>query len=296
MGEKQRAVNKWFVFWTLMSVGTVLFGSAFINSEERSLGIFGFVAGVFFFIVALVAEPVFYVFDSESVSLIYAFRKKECYLWKNVRSIRESYRSVGTGHTLSIPTPSEKVFLLDAKVEGEEKWYTQGYVRKSFRTEKLMEKYWGVVEESDFSKFKKKIEKWQGKKRKQIDAHFTDEAVRCERESRAKIRDITKPVIEKAKNHNIDIKVKFFYVTSSGEELTSRPDEGYRYTACAEISYIGETDEDRIVVTDEDLLFVRFSKTGYKCTENKKSAESFKDTLEEVTATIREKGIEFYCN
>lgn len=296
MDEKQRAVNKWFVFWTLISIGAVLFGSAFINSEESSLGIFGFVAGAFFFIVAIVTEPVFYVFESESVSLIYVFRKKECYLWKNVRSIRESYHSLGYGGTLSIPTPSEIVFLLDGKVEGEEKWYMRGYVRKSFRTKKLMEKYWGVVEESDFSKIKKKIEKWQGKKQKQIDAHFTDEAVKCEREARAKIREATKPGIEKAKSHNIDIKVKFYYVTSSGEELTSRPDEGYRYTACAEISYIGETDEDRIVVTDEDLLFVRFSKTGYKCTENKKSAESFSNTLQEVVETICEKGIEVYCD
>ena len=135
----------------------------------------------------------------------------------------------------------------------------------------------------------------KGMEKKHIDARFTDEAVKSEREARAEIRNATKDCIAKAKSQNIDVKVNFFYVTASGKELTSRPDEGYRYTVCAEISHIGETDEDRIVVTDEDLLYVRFTKTGYKCNKNKNFSESFIKTIEEVVDTIGEKGIDFYC-
>ncbi len=295
MDKKQFAINSWFAFWFSASVIAAIFGNVFINSDEKSLGIFFFVAGIFFFAVGVICEPVFYIFDSNQVSFFYAFGAKEVYLWENIRSIQAGYHPKA-GPSMSIPTPSETVFVIDGKVEGKKKWYMQGYIRKSFRTKKLVEKYWGIVEESNLSKIRKKIEKWQGKKQKQIDAHFTDEAVKAEREIRAQIRDVTKGSIERAKNHNLDIKVKFFYVISSGEELTSRPDEGYKYTACAEISYIGETDEDKFVYTDEDLLFVRLGKSGYKCTENKKSAEIFVDTIEEVIDTIREKGIEFYCD
>ncbi len=294
MDEKQRAVNKRFVEGVFLNIAFLAFSVVGFYVESKGIGIFFAVVFVIGLISVFCVEPHCYVFDDYGITSHYVFNRKERYLWKNIRSVRLIFDTghYRHGHIFL----SNYIYVLDGKVEGEEKWYMQGYVRKSFRTKKLMEKYWGVVEESDFSKIKKKIQIWQGKKQKQIDAHFTDEAVKSEREARAKVREATKLCIEKAKSHNIDIKVKFFYVTSSGEELTSRPDESYRYIACAEISYIGETDEDRIVVTDEDLLFVRFSKTGYKCTENKKSAESLKDTLEEVTATIREKGIEFYCD
>ncbi|MBP3329862.1 MAG: hypothetical protein J6L89_03410 [Clostridia bacterium] len=295
MDKKQIALNKWFNFDALSGVCLVLFGCFFIGSEEKSLGALVIAGGIFIFTVALVAEPICYVFDSSGVSLIFAFYKKERYLWKNIRFIRIGYNS--TGHKLSIPTPSGSTFVFDGKVEGEEKWYMKHYVRKSIRTKHLIEKYWdGTVTGYEFENIKKKIEKWQGKKEKQIDAHFADEVVKAEREARARIREAAKPYIEKAKTYNLDMKVKFYYVTSDGEELNSRPEDGYIYTACAEISHSGETDEDRVVMTDEDLLYVRMTKTGYKYSENKKSAVTFTDALETVISVINEKGIEYYCD
>lgn len=297
MEKKQIATNKWFNYYIFIGVFMLIMGFVFIDTEEKSIGILGFVCCLISFSLAIISEPFCYVFDSEGVSLLYVFHKKERYLWKNIRFIKVGYESVYSSWRSKVITPSHTTFDIDGDVEGEERRYMKHYIRKSIRTKHLIEKYWdGTVTGYELENVKKKFEKWQGKKQKQIDAHFTDEAVKSERKVRAKIREATKACVENAKSYNIDIKVKFFYVISSGEELTSRPDENYRYTACAEISYIGETDEDRIVETDEDLLFVRFGKTGYKCTENKKSAESFAQTLEEVVATICEKGIEFYCN
>ena len=294
MDKKQIALNHWFLFWVIAGFCSFLFGGAFINSDDRSLGIFGFAVGAFFIVVAIIVEPVFYLFDSEGVSLAFAFFKKERYLWQNIRFISNGYDSRGS--ILSIPTPSYSTFDIDGKVEGEEKWYMRQYIRKSRRTKKLIEKYWGTVEDSDFVRFKNKVKKWQIRKQKNIDAHFTDEVVKAEREARAMIREITKPYADKARIYNLDLKIRFYYVTSDGDEKKSRPEEGYVYTACAEISYIGETDEDRVVMTDEDLLYVRMGKTGYKYTENKKSAVTFTDALETVISVINEKGIEYYCD
>ncbi len=294
MDEKQRAVNKRFVEGIFLNIAFFAFSVVGFYAESKGIGIFFAVVFVIGLISVFCVEPHCYVFDDYGITSHYVFNRKERYLWKNIRSVRLIF---DTGHYRHGPIfLSNYIYVLDGKIEGEEKWYMQGYVRKSFRTKKLMEKYWGVVEKNDFSTIKKAILKWYGKKQRQVDAHFTDEAVKLEREARQKIREEAKICIQKAKKHNIDIKVKFFYVTSSGEEMTSRPDEGYRYTACAEISFTGETDEDRIVITDEDLLLVRLGKTGYKCTVRKEAEKIFCNTLEEVTSTIREKGIEFYCN
>lgn len=296
MKEKHIAMNKWFNYYVLLGVFMLLVGFFFIDGEEKSIGVLGFVCCPISFAMALLTEPLCYIFDSEGVSLVHVFHKKERYLWKNIRFITVGYESVYGSMRSKTITPSRSTFDIDGDVEGEEKRYMKHYIRKSIRTKYLIEKYWdGTVTGYDFENVKKKFLKWQAKKQKQIDAHFTDEAVKAEREVRAKVRNSVGACIENAKSCGIDIKVDYLYVISSGEELKARPDENYRYTACAEISYIGETDKDRVVVTDEDLLFVRFGKTGYKCTENKKAAETFLQTLEEIVLTIREKGIDYYC-
>lgn len=294
MEKKQVALNKWFNVFVLFGLFGICLSVTAFNMDEKGMGIFFAFLALMGFAVSVFTEPCCYLFDSEGVTLKYVFYKKERYLWKNIHSVEVLYeRGYNQPDFILI---SNYVFHIEGKVEGEERWYMKQDIRKSVRTKHLIEKYWdGTVTGYELENIRKKIEKWQGKKQKQIDAHFTDEVVKSEREARAKIRECAKPCIEKAKENNLDIKVNFYYVTSKGEELKSRPEDGYKYTVSAEVSHTGETDEDRIVAVDEDLIYVRFTKTGYKSTENKNSEKSFSDTLEEVIATICEKGIEFYC-
>ncbi len=271
----------------------ILFYCGFFYVEEKGAGIFFAVLLVIGFI-GLLFKPCYYSFDKDAVTIHYLLLKKEKYLWKNIKSVKFKYHSEYSARDVIFL--SNYVFEIEGKVEGEEKWYMKHYVRKSRKTKKLMEHYWDEIFESDFAKFKKKVRKKQIEKQKQIDAHFADEVVKAEREVRARLRECAKPYIEKAREHNLYIKLRFYYVTENGKELTSRPEEWYAYTAYAEISYIGETDEDKKVFADEELLYVKLGKNGYKYTEVKGFEESFKDVLEESLSIIIEKGIEFYCD
>lgn len=292
MEKKQIAVNKWFVFDAFLDIAILCFSVACFCVDERGTGIFFAVLWVIGFIGSLF-EPCCYIFDKDAVAIIYVLFKKEKYLWKNIKSVNFKYHSEYSAREIIFL--SQYVFEIDGKVEGEEKWYMKHYVRKSRKSKKLMEQYWDEIFESDFVKFKKKVRKKQIEKQKKIDEHFSDEVVKAEREVRARLRECAKPYIEKAREHNLYIKLRFYYVTENGKELTSRPEEWYAYTADAEISYMGETDEDKKVFADEELLYVRLGKKGYKFTEVKGFEESFRDVLEDSLSTIIEKGIDFYC-
>ncbi|MBE6756153.1 MAG: hypothetical protein E7555_06835 [Ruminococcaceae bacterium] len=292
MEKKQIAVNKWFVFEAFLNIVVLCLSVACFCVEERGTGIF---FAVFFAIgfVGTLFEPCCYIFDKDAVTIRYVLLKKEKYLWKNIKRVDYRYYSqCGNPDVLFL---SNYVFEIDGNVEGEEKWYMKHYVRKSRKTKKLMEQYWDEIFESDFAKFKKKVRKKQIEKQKKINEHFADEVVKAEREVRARLRECAKPYIERAREHNLYIKLRFYYVTENGKELTSRPEEWYAYTACAEISYIGETDEDKKVFADKELLYVKLGKNGYKYTEVKGFEESFSDVLEDSLSIIIEKGIDFYC-
>ena len=107
-----------------------------------------------------------------------------------------------------------------------------------------------------------------------------------EREIRADTREWLKPVLAQAKQNNLDVKLKYYYVTKDSNELKSRPrpQEGYAYSVDVEISRYNETDENKIIVVSADLLYVKFGKTAYRGIKNKQAKEElqieFSDVLE----------------
>lgn len=291
MEKKRLAVNPRFVFDAFLEIIALCLSVACFCVDERGTGIF-FAVFLAVGIMGMLFEPCCYAFDRDAITIHYVLLKKEKYLWKNINHVNFHYFSEYSARDIIFL--SHYVFEIDGKIEGEEKWYMKHYVRKSRKTKKLMEQYWDEIFESDFEKFKKKVRKNRIEKKK-IDEHFADEVVKAEREVRARLRECAKPYIEKAREHNLYIKLRFYYVTENGKELTFRPEEWYAYTACVEISYIGETDEDKRVFADEELLYVKLGKNGYKYTEVKGFEESFIDVLEDTLSTIIEKGIDFYC-
>ena len=133
------------------------------------------------------------------------------------------------------------------------------------------------------------------KKQKQIKAHLTDEIVPMEREMRAKAKEWLEPFVAQAKCYDLEIKTKYLYITDDFEEFNSRPQEKYTYTLVAEIAHFDETDENRIVVVDVELLYVRLGKTAYRGVQNAHAKEEFDDIFSNVLNEVCKNGIEAYC-
>jgi len=248
-------------------------------------------------VLPAIFTPYCYAFDSEGVSLCYVFLPVERYLWKDIHAIEVEDIKLGTASRVTIfDFFYASVFSIKGTNVGESRFYMNGHIRKSFRTKRLLEKYWdGTITGYLFEDAKKWIDKRKAKKHSQIKAHLTDEVVAMEREIRAETRELLKPFIAQAKQYNLDIKEKYFYITEDFEELKSRPKEGYTYTLVAEISHFNETDQNRIVVVSVDLLYVRLGKTVYRGVKNKHIKEELEFTFSDVLNEINKNGIEVYC-
>ena len=172
----------------------------------------------------------------------------------------------------------------------------QGHVRKTFRTKKLFEKYWdGTITGYLFEDVKEGINKRKAKKQKILKQHLTDEIVPMEREIRADVRNWLKPFSDQAKQYDLDIKAKYYYVTKDFEELTSRPTAGYTYTLIGEIAHFDETDEDRIVLVSVDLLYVRLGRSAYRGVKNEHAYDDLQSAFSDTLNEIYQNGIEVYC-
>ena len=115
-----------------------------------------------------------------------------------------------------------------------------------------------------------------------------------EREIRAEAREWLKPFIDQAKQYDLELKAKYFYITKDFEERNSRPKEGYTYTLIAEIAHFNETDENKIVIVSVDLLYVRLGKTSYRGVKNEHAQEELQMTISDVLNEINKIGIEAY--
>lgn len=171
-----------------------------------------------------------------------------------------------------------------------------GYIRKTFRTKHLIEKYWDgkisglfLEEVKDWFRARKHKKEWE------IKAHLTDEVAPMEREVRAEAKELLEPFVAQAKQYDLDIKSKFLYITKDFKELKSRPKEGYTYTLVSEISHFDETDENRIVVVSVDLLYVRLGKKAYRGVKSNVLKEELEFTYSDVLNEIYKNGIEIYC-
>ena len=291
-GKKQYARNKLFnlTFFTGLALGciSVLLIKRALWGWAIGIGVIALI----FLLAALIFMPICYAFDSEGVSLLYIFFPTERYLWKNIRSIEvtEDVRST------NLPLYSA-VFEIKGKNEGSKRSYMRGYIRKSFRTKHLLEKYWdGTITGYLFEDAKKWVSKRKAEKSAQIKEHLADEIVPMERDARAEAREWISLFTAQAKQYNLDVKTKYLYITEDFKESRSRPKENYTYTLLAEISYFNETDPKRKVEVSADLLHVRLGKTAYRGVKNEHAKKEFEEFFLDVIEEINKNGIESYVN
>lgn len=292
--KKQYALNKLFNF--LMIFGFVLAWCAleFFLDGDNAWGFGTGAAALILIVPATLFTPYCYAFDSEGVSLRYVFLPIERYLWKDIKAIDVDYKSSGRANIFNLLYAS--VFTIQGNNVGRHRFYMNGHIRKTFRTKHLLEKYWdGTITGYFFEDVKEWINKRKKRKKSQTKAPLTDEVVTMEREIRADAREWLKPLTEQAKQYDLDIKVKYLYVTEDFEELHSRPKEKYTYTLVAEISRPGETNEDRIIVIEVDLLYVRLGKASYRAVINKNAEEEIKLTILDTLNEIGQHGIDVCC-
>jgi len=293
--NKEWALNKLFnfllVMGLLLAVGCVEF---FIEKDVPWAVGFG-AASLSVLVCALLFTPYGYAFDQEGVSLCYVILPNERYLWKDVYAIEVDWIDNSANSNI-FEFFYASVFCIRGTSVGKLRFYMEGHIRKSFRTKRLLEKYWdGTITGYMFEDVKKWNNKRKAKKQKQVKMHLTDEIAPMEREIRAQVREWIAPFVAQAKLYDLDIRTEYRYITENFEEQKSRPKEGYTYTLIAEISRPDETDEDRILVLSVDLLFVRLGKTAYRGVENKHIQEEIESSMSDVFAQIRKEGLEGLC-
>lgn len=294
--KRQFALNKLFNLCIVLGSFLVWLSIEFLMDSEIAWAIGTGIAAALFIIIPAIFTPFCYSFDSNGVSLCYIFLPTERYLWKDIYAIEVGDIKGGTRATI-FDFFYASVFSIKGKNVGKRMFYMDGNIRKSFRTKYLLEKYWdGTITGYLFEDARKWIDNRRAKRHARINEHIADEIVPMERELRAEAREWLKPFIAEAKQYNLDIKVKYFYITNDFEEFKSRPKEGYTYTLIAEIAHFNEIDENRIVIVSVDLLYVRLGKKAYRGVYNECAKEELHTTLSDVLSEINRNGIEIYCD
>lgn len=268
--------------------------SAEAFSERDFTWAVGFaVAAILFILIPALFTPYCYAFDKNGVSLRYVFFPEERYLWNNVRSIEVDIIFT-SGRTHFFDLFYAWVFKLEGKNEGKHRFYMQGHIRKSFRTKRLLEKYWdGTITGYLFEDAKAWLAKRRAKKEAYVKRHLADDVIQLEREVRSEVREILNPFVIDAKKHGLELKTKYLYVTKDYRELKSRPNEKYTYTVNLELFHEGETDEGHKAIFPVELLYVRLGKECYravKSTDIREIIESLSETLDDICKN----GIEDY--
>ncbi len=261
MKKREFAFNKLFNLFAGCG-----FGLAYVSVASFKVGEAG--TGAFFGLFALwciglcfLFLPCCYLFDKDGVSICYIFLPNERYLWENVYDVTVEYEM--GNRSLYLYT----YFEILGDVEGEERFYMKGQISKGLRTKRLIKKYWDgeitgywpervktlFAEHRDW--FKERHAKKQAKLAEKLAAHLTDEIVPLEREVRREAREWMSEILTEVGKRGADIKLKYYYVTPSGEKLNSRPSGDYTYTVCA---------ESGAVKRESALLRVKLAKTGYR--------------------------------
>ncbi len=291
--KRKLALNKLFNFCLFLALLAAVFSLSAFAEDDWRWGIGTGVAAL-----ALIFAPITpycYVFDDEGVSFRYLLWPTERYLWDDIREITvvwDSHPAYSSGWELLWAS----VFCLKANPVGKHRWYMEGHIRKSFRTKRLLEQYWdGTITGYLFEDAKKWLNKKRKRKEKEIKLHLADKVTPMEREMRAKVRGWLAPFIAQAKQYDLDMRADYRYITGDGDERKSRPQEGYTYTLMIEIARPNETDDNRIVLLDVDLLYVRLGKTAYRGVANEHAEEELRLTLTDVLDEIFKNGIEVYC-
>ena len=153
--KHQYALNRLFFCFILIGLFFAV-TVAPLAMEEISLGIIMGMIATGLLVTPLILMPYCYRFDTDGITLRYLFVKNERYLWKNVRTV--------TVHTESKSIGVSNYFELEANPEGNRLFYMEGHVRKSGRTQRLLETYWqkkitGYYYEELKSKLTRRLEK-----------------------------------------------------------------------------------------------------------------------------------------
>lgn len=289
--KRQYALDK--LFNVFIIIGCFLLYASYVFQDENSIGlVIGTgIFGLLFIIGAIILIPCCYGFDSEGVTMYYVFSPNERYLWRNIRAIEVSDDGTNSSHTALFDVIFGRVFAISGYVEGEYHFYMNGHIRKSWRTKRLIEKYWdGTITGYFWENFIDWWNKSKNKKRKQPKHRLTDEIIPMEKDMKAKIKQCIIPYHDKIRQYGFEIRRKYIYITKNLDELNSRPSEGYTYIALVEISCPGETDEDKIWCFSVDLLYVRLGKNAYKGVKNKNALMEMEYWLRETMQEIKNNG------
>lgn len=138
--KKEIVLNKSFFLFVILGILTLTLGYVAISEEVSLWSIFFFILGLLFVIGGPIKEPLFYSFDTECITLHYLFVPKECYLWKNIRKIKKARD--GYSRSAIVDFIFSRVYEINGKVEGKQRFYMNGIIVISFRTKRLLDKYW----------------------------------------------------------------------------------------------------------------------------------------------------------
>ena len=236
-------------------------------------------------IIVLLLMPWGYRFDQKGITICYLFLPSERYLWWNIRSIEVFYERRGPA-----------TFRLEGRLEGKERFYMDGKIHKNRRTKRLLETYWdGTITGYFFEDLRKWWQKRKNKKENEINRHRTDEVVPMERTVRAETRSALALCDAQASQLGLKLRIKFYYETEDLEEVNSRPQGDYVYSALIELCRPGETDESKIITISAGLLHVRLGKTAYRGVKDDDALMNLRDELTQMLEEVRKNGFDAYC-
>lgn len=242
----------------------------------------------------LIGMPICYIFDPEGVSLKYIFFPQERYLWENIYFIQVA-DPISDGGRKAI---FMRDFKIQGDVEGKERRYMHGRICKTWRTKRLITKYWDGTIEGYWHDEVQAVKKWWHKRThkapEQAKHYKTDEIVAMERQARASIREWIELFVAQAKQYDLNVHTQYLYITEDYEEHRSRPQAPHTYTASIRIFPTGETDEDKMIIFYTDMIRVRLGKNAYRGVVNPQAEEDLKLAFTDIITQIRQKGYASY--
>ncbi len=290
MRNNETACDKRFSLFVITGVLLVVLAVVSLIEELSGWGFFFLGLGLFFAVMSLIFLPFRYTFDSEGVSIHRVFFQKERYLWENIYDI-EVGDDTGFADSL-FDLFFSRVFKISGRVEGKARFYMEGYISKSRRTKRLIEKYWdGEVTGYIFSKAKGRKKKKEYKNK----ALSTVEIEPLEAETRRITEECVKLFVARLKQSDLRLVTEYLFLTGDFDELLERPKSGYTYIALFEIARQNETDEEKTVQVSVDLVNVRISKYTYRGVVNPSLKDEILESLADVTEEIEKNGISAYC-
>ena len=279
------ACNRFWIYGMLLGGFLAWMAVSFIQEDAIGAGIGSGAVALGVIIIVLLMMPRGYRFDQKGITICYLFLPSERYLWRNIRSIEVFYERRGPA-----------TFRLEGRLEGKERFYMDGKIHKNRRTKRLLETYWdGTITGYFFEDLRKWWQKRKKKQQKEILQHRTDEVVPMEREVRAETRTTLALCDAQAAQLGLKLRIKFYYETEDMEEINSRPQGNYVYTALIELCRPGETNESKIVTTSAGLLHVRLGKAAYRGVKDADALRTLREELTQMLEEVRKIGFDVYC-